>query len=122
MATSFGDQFSRHWQREEQAAEPPEADTGAVRPSFRPRVGLHLGSGEIVQADVLAADAFDPLDIGTPYDVVAHMELDLRSDSQVLDPDRVPGTPTRMTASVRSHGNGRLDVAVSAAGIRDRGT
>jgi hypothetical protein len=89
---------------------------------FQPRVGLHLGSGKIVQAEVLAADAFDPLDIGTEYDVVAHMDLDLRSDTQVLGPDSVPGTPTRITTSVRSHGNGRLDVAVSAADVRDRDT
>jgi hypothetical protein len=89
---------------------------------FQPRVGLHLGSGKIVQAEVLAADAFDPLDIGTEYDIVAHMELDLRSDTQVLGPDSVPGAPTRITTSVRSHGNGRLDVAVSAADVRDRDT
>ncbi|MET9835419.1 hypothetical protein ABZ078_40470 [Streptomyces sp. NPDC006385] len=86
---------------------------------FQPRVAIHLGSGKIVQAEVLATDAFEPIDITTEYDVVAHMEIDVRSDAQVLGPDSFPGRPTRITTSVRSRGDGRLDVAVSAADALD---
>ncbi|MDJ0340446.1 hypothetical protein QMK19_00005 [Streptomyces sp. H10-C2] len=87
---------------------------------FQPRVGIHVGSGRIVQAEVLAADAFEPIDISTEYDVVAHMEIDVRSDAQLVGPDSAPGRPTRITTSVRSRGDGRMDVAISTADARDR--
>ncbi|MFB7636503.1 hypothetical protein ACFC0M_36945 [Streptomyces sp. NPDC056149] len=86
---------------------------------FRPHVAIHLGSGKIVRAEVLATDALEPIDISAEFDVVAHIEIDVRSDAEVVDPDSVLRGPTRITTSVRSRGDGRMDVAISTADAPD---
>lgn len=79
---------------------------------FQPRAAIHLGSGKIVHAEGLAADAFAPIDIRTKCGAVAHMETGLHSDARVLTPDGNPCAPTRIATSVRSRGGG-TDVDVT---------
>ncbi|MFF8505652.1 hypothetical protein ACF07L_34095 [Streptomyces anulatus] len=85
---------------------------------FRPRAAIHLGSGKIVQAEVLAGDAFAPIDIRTKHGVVAHMQIGLHSDAQVLTPDGDLCAPTRIATSVRSRGGG-TDVDIAAVDAQD---
>ncbi|AOW86911.1 hypothetical protein BC342_10570 [Streptomyces olivaceus] len=68
----------------------------------RPRVAIGLGSGKTVQAEVLVADAFEPIDLDPGYRVYADFEIDTRSDEQARD--GADGGPIRVFTSVRSRG------------------
>lgn len=76
----------------------------------RPRVAVHLGSGKIVQAEVLSAHAFEPIDLDREYRVHADFEVDVRSEEQVRDADGAGGGPIRVSQSVRNRGAGQIHV------------
>lgn len=75
----------------------------------QPRVAIHLDSGRVVQAEVLSADAFEPMDVDTEYRVHADFEFDVRSDEGVREADGSDG-PTRVSTSVRNRGAGQMHV------------
>lgn len=79
----------------------------------RPKVAIHLGSGKIVQAEVVMADAFEPLDVRSRFRIQAYMEVDTRSDDLAGGPEGSSTAPTRVTASVRSRGNNRVDSVIN---------
>ncbi|MFJ1823398.1 hypothetical protein [Streptomyces sp. NPDC088178] len=74
----------------------------------RPRLAIRLGSGKTVQAEVLVADAFEPIDLDSGYRVQADFEIDMRSDEQARD--EAGGGPIRVFTSVRSRGAGEVRV------------
>ncbi len=78
----------------------------------RPRVAIHLGSGKLVQAEARPADVFEPLDVTSQFRIVAYMEVDTRSDELAGRPEGSNGGPTRVTTSVRSRGNNRVDSVI----------
>ncbi|MEE1838394.1 hypothetical protein ACIODX_38020 [Streptomyces sp. NPDC088190] len=77
----------------------------------RPRVAVHLGSGKFVQADVLSAEAFEPMDIDASYRIDADFEVDVRSDEMVQDANGAVGGPIRVSTSVRNRGADQVHVS-----------
>ncbi|MCX4481692.1 hypothetical protein OOK44_35555 [Streptomyces cellulosae] len=79
--------------------------------NLRPRVAIHLGSGKIVQGEVLSADAFEPMDIEADYRVHADFEVDVRSDEQIREANGTGGGPIRVSTSVRNRGTDQVHVS-----------
>ncbi|MGW3690556.1 hypothetical protein [Streptomyces sp. NPDC005125] len=80
--------------------------------SCRPKVAIHLGSGKLVQAKVVTADVFEPLDVSSQFRIQAYMELDTRSDDLAGGPEGSSTAPTRVTTSVRSREDNRVDSVI----------
>ncbi len=78
----------------------------------RPKVAIHLGSGKLVLAEALPADVFEPLDVSSRFRIEAYMEVDTRSDELARSPEGTDGGPTRVSTSVRSRGNNRIDSVI----------
>jgi hypothetical protein len=73
--------------------------------NVRPQVAIHLGSGKIVQAEVLSAGAFEPMDIEAGYRIHADFEVDVRSDEQMRDANGASGGPIRVSTHVETSGS-----------------
>ncbi|MER5473804.1 hypothetical protein ABZX90_09585 [Streptomyces sp. NPDC002935] len=64
-----------------------------------------------MQAEVLSAEAFEPMDIDAGYRIDADFEVDVRSDEMVHDANGADGGPIRVSTSVRNRGADQVRVS-----------